>query len=350
MGAMKLGLNLSNQYLLGESMARRIDEVVEQVDLMRELGYDLFTVGQHHLAAPFQQPDSVALVARLAANAGQMRIGIAVLLLPLHNPVDIAEQVATLDAISHGRMIFGVGLGYRPEECHAYGITMQERVPRFLESLEVIKLLWSRDEVAFQGRFYSIPSVQSTIRTVQQPHPPIWMAANQAVAVRRCGALGHTWVMNPHVTFDVLKEQFGLYREALQANGHAMPGDLPLLREAWIAETRQRAWEEAAPYLARKYAVYSDWGQDRAVPVGQTFDHPLEDLARDRFIIGTPEDLVRDARRYADDLGVTTLLLRVQWPGMPREQVLEQIRLIGEAVVPRLRSVQARTTAPASDI
>jgi alkanesulfonate monooxygenase SsuD/methylene tetrahydromethanopterin reductase-like flavin-dependent oxidoreductase (luciferase family) len=342
----KLGLNVSNQYLRDESMAQRIDEVVEQVDLMRELGFDLFTVGQHHLAAPFQQPDSVALVARLAANAGQMRIGIAVFLLPLHNPVDIAEQVATLDAISHGRMIFGVGLGYRPEECQAYGITMQERVPRFLESLEVIKLLWSQEDVSFEGRFYSLPRVKSTIRPVQQPHPPIWMAANQPVAVRRCGALGHTWVMNPHVTTEVLKRQLQVYREALQTNGHAFPDDVPLLREAWIAETRERAWQQAAPYLARKYAVYSDWGQDRAVPPDQTFDHPLEDLAKDRFIIGTPDDLVYEARRYAEELGVTTLSLRVQWPGMPRQQVLDQIKLIGEAVIPRLESSAAEGSEP----
>src|SRR5215471_10604580 len=272
---MKLGLTLSNQYLLGESMAQRIDEVVEQVDVMRELGYDLFTVGQHHLAAPFQQPDSVALVARLAANAGHMRVGIAVLLLPLHNPVDIAEQVATLDAISHGRMIFGVGLGYRPEECAAYGITMQERVPRFLESLELIKRLWTEDELEFRGRFHTLPRVQSTIRPVQKPHPPIWMAANQDVAVRRVGQLGFTWVMNPHVTTEVLEQQLETYTVALNTNGHSAPTELPLLREAWLADTRERAWAEASPYLARKYAVYSDWGQDRAVPADQTFDRPL---------------------------------------------------------------------------
>ena len=338
---MKLGLNLSNQYLLDESMAQRIDEVVEQVDVMRELGFDLFAVGQHHLAAPFQQPDSVALVARLAASAGQMRIGVTVFLLPLHNPVDIAEQVATLDAISHGRMIFGVGLGYRPEECQAYGITMQERVPRFLESLQVIQLLWSSDEVEFHGRFYSLPRVKSTIRTIQQPHPPIWMAANQPVAVRRCGALGHIWAMNPHVTTDVLKDHLTVYRDALHASGHPVPEELPLLREAWLAESREQAWREAAPYLARKYAVYSDWGQDRAVPADQTFSRPLDELATDRFIIGTPDDLLQEARRYTEELGVTTLMLRVQWPGMPRQQVLDQIRLIGEAVIPGLAALAA---------
>jgi alkanesulfonate monooxygenase SsuD/methylene tetrahydromethanopterin reductase-like flavin-dependent oxidoreductase (luciferase family) len=332
----KLGLNLSNQYLRGESMAQRIDEVVEQVELMRHLGFDMLTVGQHHLASPFQQPDSVALIARLAAVSGAMRIGITVFLLPLHNPVDIAEQVATLDAISHGRMVFGVGLGYRPEECAAYGITMHERVPRFLESLDVITQLWTQDTVSYNGRFYKIPKVQSTIRTVQRPHPPIWMAANQPVAVRRCGTLGYTWVMNPHVTTAVLKDHLEEYRTSLSENGHSLPGDLPLLREAWIANTREQAWQQAAPYLARKYAVYTDWGQDRAVPPDQTFDHPLEDLARDRFIIGTPDDLVAEANRYAADLGVTTLLLRVQWPGMPRDLVLDQIRLIGESVIPRL--------------
>lgn len=336
---MKLGLNLSNQYLPAESMAQRIDEVVEQVDLMRELGFDLVAIGQHHLAAPFQQPDSVALMARLAANAGHMRIGITVFLLPLHNPVDIAEQVATLDAISHGRMIFGVGLGYRPEECAAYGITMQERVPRFLESLELIKRLWTEDELEFHGRFYALPRVQSTIRPVQKPHPPIWMAANQSVAVRRVGQLGHTWVMNPHVTTEVLKQQLETYTAALSTNGRPSPSELPLLREAWLADTREHAWAEASPYLSRKYAVYSDWGQDRAVPANQTFDRPLEELARDRFIVGTPDDLLDIARRYASELGVNTLVLRVQWPGMQRQQVLEQIRLIGQSVLPHLASI-----------
>jgi alkanesulfonate monooxygenase SsuD/methylene tetrahydromethanopterin reductase-like flavin-dependent oxidoreductase (luciferase family) len=343
MAHVKVGLNVSNQYLVGESMAQRIDEVVEQVDLMRQFGFDMVAIGQHHLAAPFQQPDSVALIARLAASSGQMRIGITVFLLPLHNPVDIAEQVATLDAISHGRMIFGVGLGYRPEECQAYGITMQERVPRFLESLEVIKLLWSNDEVEFNGRFYTLPRVRSTVRPVQKPHPPIWMAANQPVAVRRAGRLGYVWAMNPHVTFDVLKEQLGQYQAALAAHGHAMPAELPLLREAWIADTREQAWAEASPYLARKYAVYTDWGQDRAVPADQTFDRPLEALARDRFLIGTPDNLVATAQRYEEELGVTTLLLRIQWPGMPRQQVLDQIRLIGEAVIPRLAATTAAT-------
>jgi alkanesulfonate monooxygenase SsuD/methylene tetrahydromethanopterin reductase-like flavin-dependent oxidoreductase (luciferase family) len=352
----KLGLILANQYLPDESMAQRMDEVVEQVDLMRELGFDLMVVGQHHLASPFQQPSSVPMLARLAANSGTMRVGITVFLLPLHNPVDIAEQVATLDAISHGRMIFGVGLGYRPEECEAFGITMQERVPRFLEALELIKQLWTQDEVEFRGRFYTLPRVKSTIRPLQQPHPPIWMAANQAVAARRAGQLGYTWVMNPHVTHAVLKAHVEEYRASLAAHGQPTPPELPLLREAWLSDTRERAWAEAAPYLARKYAVYTDWGQDRALPADQTFDRPLAELGHDRFIVGTPDDLVAAAQRFASELGVTTLILRIQWPGMDRQLVLDQIRLLGKELIPRLANITpgaqslaaGRRPAPAS--
>ena len=333
---MKLGLMLANQYTPRESMARRIDEVVEQARLARDLGYDLVALGQHHLATPYQQPSSVPFLARLTAETGAMRIGILVFLLPLHNPVDIAEQVATLDAISHGRMIVGVGLGYRPEECAAFGIRMADRVPRFLEALEVMRRLWTQDEVEFSGRFYQVPRSQSTIRTVQQPHPPIWMAANQDPAVRRVGQLGHTWIMNPHVTLDLLRRQVELYRQSLAQAGHAFPAELPLLREAWIAPTREQAWAEAGPFLASKYQVYQSWGQDRVVPADQSFARPLEELARDRFIVGTPDDLLAEADRYTTRLGVTTLILRIQWAGMEQRAVVNQIRLIGQEVVPAL--------------
>jgi alkanesulfonate monooxygenase SsuD/methylene tetrahydromethanopterin reductase-like flavin-dependent oxidoreductase (luciferase family) len=336
---MKIGLMLGNQYTLEESMAARIDEVVEQARLARDLGFDLIALGQHHLATPYQQPSSVPFLARLAAETGSMRIGVLVFLLPLHNPVDIAEQVATLDAISHGRMIVGVGLGYRPEEFEAFGVEPAERVPRLLEGLEVMRRLWTQDQVEYVGRFYSLPRSQSTIRTVQQPHPPIWMAANQDVAVRRVGRLGHTWIMNPHVTLELLCQQVDVYRRSLAEAGHPFPAELPLLREAWVAPTREQAWAEAGPFLASKYQVYESWGQDRVVPADQTFARPLDELAHDRFLIGTPDDLVAEAHRYASQLGATTLILRMQWAGMRQQQVLGAIRLLGEQVLPGLTAV-----------
>jgi alkanesulfonate monooxygenase SsuD/methylene tetrahydromethanopterin reductase-like flavin-dependent oxidoreductase (luciferase family) len=137
----------------------------------------------------------------------------------------------------------------------------------------------------------------------------------------------------------------GQYRAALDAHGHPPPAELPLMREAWLADTPERAWAEAAPYLARKYAVYNAWGQDRALPADQTFDRPLAELGHDRFIVGTPDDLAAMAQRYAAELGVNTLILRIQWPGMSQPQVLDQIRLIGQAVLPRISSIEPRPVA-----
>jgi alkanesulfonate monooxygenase SsuD/methylene tetrahydromethanopterin reductase-like flavin-dependent oxidoreductase (luciferase family) len=147
------------------------------------------------------------------------------------------------------------------------------------------------------------------------------------------------------VTTAVLAEQVGQYQTALDAGGHPPPTELPLMREAWLADTSDQAWAEAAPFLARKYAVYNTWGQDRALPADQTFDRPLAELGHDRFIVGTPDDLVAMSARYAAELGVNTLILRIQWPGMSQPQVLDQIRLIGQAVIPRLASIEPQPIA-----
>ena len=124
---MKLGFFVTNQYLPGESFPGKIQESVEQVRAARDAGFDLICTGQHYLAAPYQMSSSFPLLARLAADAGDMEVAATVILAPLHNPVELAESVATMDAICNGRFIFGVGLGYRDEEYTAFGIQRGER-------------------------------------------------------------------------------------------------------------------------------------------------------------------------------------------------------------------------------
>src|SRR6266508_2853907 len=124
---LKFGLIISKQHPPGVSMVERFREHIDQVRAARDAGFDLIVMGQHYLSTPFQEMQTLPSLARLAAEAGSMRVGATVLLLPLHNPVDVAEQVATLDVICEGRFIFGVGLGYRDEEYEAFGIRPRER-------------------------------------------------------------------------------------------------------------------------------------------------------------------------------------------------------------------------------
>ena len=334
---MKLGFFVTNQYLPHESMAQKIEENLEEVRAAREAGFDLICAGQHYLSAPYKMPATFPFLARLAAEAGDMQVAATVILLPLHNPVDMADMVATMDAICNGRFIFGVGLGYREEEYAAFGVRRKDRVPRLLESLEIMKLLWTEDEVEFEGEFYRVPKTKPTCRPVQVPHPPIWVAANHDEAIRRSARLGYPWVINPHATVSMVEGQMDLYKSALREAGKSIPAEIPMMREMYVAEDREAALYESQPYLASKYQAYADWGQDKALPGEESFSVPFEDLSWDRFIIGTPDDLVNEMERYHDRLGVNCMIFRMQWPGMEHAQVMKQLELIGRYVAPRVK-------------
>ena len=133
--------------------------------------------GQHYLAAPYQMSAVFPLLSRLAAEAGEMRVAATVILVPLHNPVELAESIATLDCITDGRFVFGVGLGYRDEGVHRLRVERSQRVGRLNEAMELIKRLWSEDEVEFSGKYYTVPKTKISTKPVQNPHPPIWVAA-----------------------------------------------------------------------------------------------------------------------------------------------------------------------------
>lgn len=330
---MRFGLFVSGQWLPEEEISRKIRDALDQVRLAREAGFDLIGVGQHYLAYPYQMPTPLTYLARLMAEAQGMQIATTVLLLPLLQPVDVAESVATLDAMSGGRFILGVGLGYREEEYTAFGVTAKERVPRMLECLQILKMLWLQPEVEFKGRFYTIPRVKPVMRTLQRPHPPIWMAANNDAAIRRAGRLGYAWLINPHATVPVIERQLALYKDVLRDHAVMAPDDLPMMREVYLGTDRHRAYEEARPYLEPKYRAYAAWGQDKALSGEESFNVPFEQLARDRFLIGTPDDLIVEVERY-EQLGINYMLFRMQWPGMPQDQVIRQIELFGKHIIP----------------
>lgn len=319
-------------------MPQKIQQSVEQVAAAREAGFDLICAGQHYLSAPYQMSTTLPLLARLAAEAGDMEVAATVILLPLHNPVEIAESVATLDAICDGRFVFGIGLGYREEEFAAFGVERSERVGRLREALEVMKLLWTEEEVEFQGKYYNVPKIAPSTRPVQKPHPPIWIAANGDSAIRRAARLGYPWLINPHATVSMVSEQLSMYGRTLERAGQSTPAAMPMMRELYVAGDSETAYLESQPHLESKYAAYASWGQDKALPGEESFNVPYRDLARDRFLLGSPEEVAREILRYGDELGVNYLIFRMQWPGMPHDQLLREIDLMGREVIPKVKS------------
>jgi len=239
--------------------------------------------------------------------------------------------------ICEGRFIFGVGLGYRDEEYEAFGIRPRERVARFVEALQVIKRLWSEEEVTHHGRFFHLTRARMVLKPVQTPHPPIWFAANNDGAVERSARMADAWVINPHAKLSILEHQMALYRKTLREVGKRLPAELPMIKELYVAPDRQTAIRECRPFLEAKYQAYASWGQDKALPKEDSFDLAFEELLQDRFIIGNPDDCVRELRRYIDALGVNCFIFRIQWPGMEQTKVLRTIKLLAERVMPALQ-------------
>src|SRR5262249_24319299 len=178
------------------------------------------------------------------------------------------------------------------------------------------------------GRLLRVGRVGMSLRPVQTPHPPIWFAANNDGAVERAARMADAWVINPHAKLAVLERQMALYRRALQSAGKPIPAELPIIKELYVAPDRRAAIQECRPFLEAKYKAYGSWGQDKALPEAESFDVTFEELVRDRFIIGDPDDCVRELGRYRTALGVNCVILRIQWPGMEQAKVLRTIELL----------------------
>jgi len=330
----KFGIMVMPQHPLTDSPVKRFHETVELTHLAHKAGFDSIACGQHFLSPPYQNLQSIPLLARLAADSGPMEIILSVLLLPLYSPVEVAENVATLDVISEGRVVLGVGLGYRDIEYEAFNTSRRERTSRFMEALELIRRLWTEEEVTFEGRHFHLKGAVCTIRPVQKPHPPIWIAANNDEAIVRAGRLGCAWFLNPHATLTTLERQIKLYQEALAGAGRSMPSELPIIKEMHIAKTREEAIRVARPYLEGKYQAYADWGQDKALPGQESFRIPFEDLAKDRFILGNVEDVIQQIEEHRRRLGINHFIFRVWWPGMEAYHAYRAVELMGQHVIP----------------
>src|SRR6202046_4639514 len=153
---MKVGLFINTQFPEGDNVAARVPELVEQVRVARQSGFASLLFPHHYLTDPLQMLQITPLMAYLLPEAKGMTIGGNILLLPLLNPVHVAEEAATLDVLSEGNFVLGVGLGYREGEFDAFGISLKERALRVTESIQLMRALWTEDRVTFQGKFYSI--------------------------------------------------------------------------------------------------------------------------------------------------------------------------------------------------
>ena len=336
---MEFGYMIRGQYPANEDMQKTFAEVCEQIRLADQLGYTYILKGQHYSTTPLQALQLIPFLSRIMVEAPNAKLVTGIVLLPLHKPIDVAEQLASIDVMSGGRLVFGSGIGYRDVEFKAFGTEAKDRGKRFEECLEAIIRLWTEDTVTMKGSHFALDNASCSVMPIQKPMPPLWIGANVDAAVRRCARMADTWFINPHQRMDTIERQLGVYREALEEESKPDPDVLPLMRECFVAETTEKAVELARPYLEAKYKAYHAWGQDKSMPEGDNdLDLPLEELADGRFLLGSPEMVAEQIIDYNKRLGVNVIILGIDWVGMPHRQVCNSLRLFAEKVMPLVKN------------
>ena len=322
----------------GDHLDRAIDEVIAEAQLAEASGFDSCFFGEHHQDRDGFLPSPLIVATAVAAHTRRLNVGTSVILLPLYHPVHVAEDVITLDLVSKGRVILGVGIGYQPADFRAFAVAMEDRVTLFEESVEILRQCWAGEPFSFRGKHYTLEDVQIRPRPDQRPSPPLWFGASVPAAARRAGRLADAFVGTPSTTLDSAARLVETYREAARQAGRA--AQVVLMRDAWVAPTRAEAERVYGPEVMAAYQYYwqNRLSEFRNIPPGSPFT--LENLAPDRLILGDAETCVQEFHRWRHATGADYFLLRLRHAhsgGPAHDKIMDAIRLFGDKVLPYCR-------------
>ncbi len=316
------------------SIHEQVEEAAEVCRQANALGFSAIYAPQHFVSYPTVWLQPMQALARLAPDAEGLKLMTGILLLAYFNPVDIAEQTATLDQISDGRFILGLGIGYREKELEAFGTNRRERVSRFEESITLMKKLWTGDSVTFEGKYWQVHDVKMSFTPVQKPHPPIWIAAQSTGAVRRAAKMGSACLLGPQPSWDDLRFLGRQYNEALQELGSGSNGILAAHRTIAIAKDRETALTQATAAGEAKAGMYGSFDMQEAstVDFGLTDTRDLADWS----IVGSPQDCAETITKCHEEYGLDYVGLTCL--NLPKGQSarLEYLQFISEELLPLL--------------
>jgi len=314
-------------------------DAIEHVRLAREYGFDAVWIEEHHDAGPYW-PTPLLAVAALAPHLGELAIGTAILVLPLHDPVHVAEQAAILDRLTGGRLVLGFGLGDDAAEFALFRVPARQRGARAEEQLAIVRGLWLGERFTFRGRFYELDDVRLRTPPLRAGGPSVWIGGWGPKQLERAARLGDAWFPGPVGTFTEIRERQAVYDEHVRTYGEdPLARPRPLIRDVIVAETDEAAWELASRSVLEAYrATYVE--SDHVLVGRETSGRTLvgdRDLAADRLIVGDPDTVTEQLAAMVGELRCTDLVIRLKLPGLEPAQMTGMLHLLGRRVVPELR-------------
>jgi alkanesulfonate monooxygenase SsuD/methylene tetrahydromethanopterin reductase-like flavin-dependent oxidoreductase (luciferase family) len=291
----------------------------------------------------------LTLASAIAARTKRIKIGTGVQVLPLCHPLRLAEEVATVDQISHGRLIFGVGRSGFPRTYEAYGVPYGESRERFAETLEILKQAWTQEAFSYKGQFYSFDNVKVTPKPYQKPWPEIRVAANSADTFPQIAKLGHgVLVAVRQGSLEELEPNIAAYRKAWKEAGHPGNGKVFLRAPVYLADTDQAARDEPEDSIMYFYRYLGERLEDSATRAGvqqselraargqrlQTISY--EEALIEKLIVGSPERVTDRLLGLRETIGLDGILCEMNCgTKIPHPKVMKSLQLLCEKVMPR---------------
>jgi alkanesulfonate monooxygenase SsuD/methylene tetrahydromethanopterin reductase-like flavin-dependent oxidoreductase (luciferase family) len=339
---MEFGLFTEFEAPAGMSHATAFDESLAQMKAAEELGLDAVWLAEIH----FQKDRSVlssplVVAAALAACTQRIKIGIAVQVLPLSHPLRLAEDVATVDHLSKGRLEFGIGRSGLPGHYQGFNIPYSESRERFLETLEILTKAWTQDRFSHEGKHFQFRDVCAMPKPYQKPHPPIRMAATTEETYPLVGRMGLPIFVAPRtISISELKGFIGGYDQGWAAAGHAGRGDVALSMPVYVAATERQAREEAEASTMHFFRAISEAlkkSETRRATAERLGQITYADVLREQAIYGSPESVADRLLALREELRFSSLSAWMNCGSqIPHERVLTSMRLFAERVAPRL--------------
>jgi len=344
---MKLGVFFQAPEADGQTHAERYTEVFELIALAEELGFDVAWLAELHFGGAFSLlANPLMMVPLIAQRTKRIRIGTAVTLLPLQHPLSCAEQAATADVLSGGRLEFGVGRGSIPSQFHGFKIDVAENRARFDEALEIIRLAWTRERFSYHGTFWNVEEITVVPRPAQTPHPPIRVAVHSAESFAHIGDKG--WPIYSGTTttpLPQLREYMALYRERFAAAGHSWQTDQMALMLPVYVGARDAMRPGVHKYYRNLETIFS------AVPASygehlprlrmireNVANLPFDKFCRDQGVFGDTAEVIDKLQAARDDFGLSQIICWFDQGNMlPRAEVERTMRRFADEVMPKLR-------------
>ncbi|NQW22541.1 MAG: LLM class flavin-dependent oxidoreductase [SAR202 cluster bacterium] len=360
---MHYGLIMECDYRYGHSEQEAFDEAFAMADAAENGGLDGVWLAERHFAAPRAPLDAMGagipsvvsapliISTAIVARTERLRVGVAVNVLPLSHPIKMAEEVATLDQISKGRVDFGVGRSGFMRAYEGYDIPYAESRERFQENLEIILAAWTNERFSYEGENYKLNDVCVVPKPYQKPHPPLRMAATTKETFPQVGKLGYPiFVGLRGLDRPDLVKLLDDYREAWKTAGHAGNGDVYLRIPVYVAASQDEAYADAEESTMRSYrrmaqnfansasAAGAVASEDRAARGQALAAVTYQDLIRDRLAYGSPEGVASQLKSITEELGLSGIVAETNVGGLiPRQKVVQSIDLFCKEVVPALR-------------